>query len=66
MFTRIIIMCTVPIDNHWSGYLGMAGCFNVYWRFPVSIERLITQLRKGSKTNLASEISNLYTWSFMY
>ena len=39
MFTRIIIIYTVPIDNHWSGYLvdnhwsgylGMAGCFNVY------------------------------------
>ena len=39
---------TVYIDNHGSGYLGMARCFNVHRRFPVSIERLITQLRKGN------------------
>ena len=34
------------IDNHGSGYLGMARCFNVHRQLPVSKETVISQHRK--------------------
>ena len=33
------------IDNHGSGYLGMARCFNVHRQLPVSKETVISQHR---------------------
>ena len=40
------IVCLKIIDNHGSGYLGMAGRFNVHRQLPVSKETVISQHRR--------------------
>ena len=42
---------TMIIDNHGSGYLGMARCFNVHGQLPVSKETVISQHRNISRKN---------------
>ena len=48
--TSSIAIC-YPIDNHRSGYLGIARCFNVHRQLPVSKETVISQQRKNFGQN---------------
>ena len=48
------------IDNHRSGYLGMARCFNVHERLPVQLRLSYLSSKKAlAKISYTSEKSNL-------
>ena len=50
------------IDNHGSGYLGMARCFSVHRRLTAQLSLSFLSLEKAlAKTSYTSEKSNLYS-----
>ena len=54
-----MLVVLFAFDNHRSGYLGMARCFNVHRQLPVSKETVMSQHRNISGKNWVQQCKKL-------